>query len=142
MLRKIIRNLSTKENGNHQTSVINMFLSKKLGFRINDGHSCVITDTPFQQKIKSNSVLPKRVPNTMGTLYISKKSGSFACTDSGLTGNWEELQRILSENQETIKESRPIHVSREQLYLFVKILLDVFQSSSLGFCKQILIDQD
>lgn len=119
LLQRLSRALSCtsfkRQTPRENESIISRVLSTKLGFQINDGHSCVITDTPFKQRIKTNSVVPRRVPDSMGTLFITKHTGHFACTDSGLTGNWDELVNHLSSNESTLLEHVPIEVKDTDL---------------------------
>ena len=123
MIRNVARlpYLNTRLNRNLKTSapkptlntgVVSLLLSSK-GLPITFGHTCILTDTPF--KINTDKKEASRVPTSMGTLYITKNSGHFACSDSGLTGNWEDLAKLLK-NFNAIREGEktPIEVDKSQ----------------------------
>ena len=100
-----------KLNTNLNTGVVSLLLSQK-GLPITFGHTCILTDTPFKIDDKKDA---SRVPTSEGTLYITKNSGHFACSDSGLTGNWEDLNKLLKDfNAIRENDKAPIEVKKEQ----------------------------
>merc|ERR1712071_195699 len=96
-------------------AMISSFLRSK-GMQPVFGHTCIMSVTPFEIMDESRRVMPMRVPNTSGVLYITKNSGHFACSDSGLTGNWEDLERHLKEFYLTPNEEvEPVTITKDQL---------------------------